>query len=155
MFTRSSSRSISLPSSRSDTASHRSPVSRLEDRGAHQEVPDRPRLREHHLVPQVVDQEAVVGRQRVEHPSAIGTALEPQRGQVQPGHPTLDPLLDGCDLGRVEVEAVHVVEQHRGLLVGEPQLFAADLGEIAHRPQPAQAQWRVGLRGDDDVHVQR
>ncbi len=43
----------------------------LQDRCPHQKVPHGPRLGKHDLAPQVIDQEAVVGRKRVECTSSI------------------------------------------------------------------------------------
>jgi hypothetical protein len=50
---------------------------------------------------------------------------------------------------------VDSVEELGGLIGAEPQLLTAERGEIAHRPQASEAQRRIGLGGDDDLHIVR
>ncbi len=126
-----------------------------EDGGAHQEMADRTRLREDDLVPQVVDQEALVGRKLLQNALAVRGAPQRQRREVQSRHPTLGPALQSGHLGRCQVEPVNAVEELRSLLIGEAQIPVSQLDQITHRPQTAQAQAIVAVRGDRQVNVIR
>jgi hypothetical protein len=124
------------------------PREALEHRRAHQELARVRRLARRYLVPQIVDAVAIAGRHPRQRRRAIVGVAQRQRDQVQPGDPSLRPLLGGRDLLRRELQPVRPVEQGGRLVVAEAQLRGADLVELAARPSatggsawPASTRW--------------
>lgn len=74
-----------------------------------------------------------------------------QRGELERGDPPLRPLHQGGGVLRGEAQSRHLVEVRRDLVVGEAQIGAADLDQLAARAHPGQRERRVGAAGDHQV----
>ena len=127
----------------------------LEHGGRDQELLDVGVLTGGDLVPEVLDEEAVVDRHAREDLGAVGPVAQRQPHQVQPCHPPFGARLHAGQLVSGERERVPAVEELGRLRVAEPQLLRPELGDLGLRPEPAEPQRRVGLARDDDVGVGR
>ena len=69
-----------------------------------------------------------------------------QRGELESGDPALGALLEGVDVGGVEVQPHRLVEELLRLVPGEAEVGAAHLGELPATAQPRQRA-AAGRRG--------
>ena len=126
----------------------------MSTRGPEEEVADVLGLAVHDLLDEVVHDVPVVPGEPGDEPGGVVAALQRQRGQLQRGHPALGPALQRGHVGRGEPES-HRVEVRRRLLLGEPKVGRAHLGQLAARAQPRQRQRRVGAGRDHEPQLGR
>ena len=120
--------------------------------GPEEEVADVLGLPVHHLLDEVVDDMAVVPREPLDEPGRVVAAPEGQRCELQGRHPALRPAFQRGHLACGEPES-HPVEVRRRLLLGEPQVGSAHLGQLAPRPQPRQGQRWVRACCDHEMQA--
>ena len=97
-----------------------------------------------HLRAQVVDDVAVVARERLDELVRAGPVPDGQRRQVEAGRPSLGQLAQPDDVVPVEPEPVQPVEEEVGVLLGEAQLLRVDLGQLAAGAEPRQRKRGLG-----------
>ncbi len=120
----------------------------VEDGGPEEEVPDGVGLALEDLVGEVVDDVAVVARERRDERGDILASPHRDRGELESRDPALRPRLERVHVGARERES-HPVVEVRGRLVGrEPEVGGADLDELAPGTHAGERQRRVGA-GED------
>ena len=127
----------------------------VQDGRAEQEVADVLGLAVEDLLDEVVHDVPVVAGEPRDEAGRVVAVAQRDRGELQGGDPALGPGLQGLDVVRVQLQPGGVGEVGGRLLVGEPEVGRADLGELPARPQPGQRQRRVGAGADDQVHLRR
>ena len=70
-------------------------------------------------------------------------ASEREGGQLQARGPTLGALLEAREIHGVEIEAERLGEQGAGLIVGESEVRASHLHQLAAHAQPADRKRRL------------
>ena len=127
---RSSASSISAPSSRPVTASHRGPHNSVENGGVQQEAAHAFRLALKNLFEQVIQHEPVAAGESLDEAGGVGSSPHGERRHVQAGDPALGAVFQGGDVILGEVEAHRLVEERGGFGGGEAQVGGAQLGHL-------------------------
>ena len=128
----------------------------LEHGCAEQEVADLRWLPGEDLVGQVVDDEPVAPRERLDERGGFALlrhAAQGERGELEAGDPALRPLVESDNVIRGEVQAHRPVEELLGLGSREPEVGRAYLDELPTTTQPRQRQRRVGARRHHQVQL--
>ncbi len=124
----------------------------VQGRGAQQQLPPLRRLPAEHLGDQVGQRVLLPGRAGGQR-AALPAVPEREAAEHQTGRPARGPVQHAGD-GAVRGHGTgHGGEQLAGLVVGEPQVRLADLGQPAAGPQPGQPDRRLGAAGEH--HPQR
>jgi len=116
-----------------------------------QEPPNLRGLPGQHLTAEVVDDVAVVARERLDEAAGVGPVAQRQRGQVQGGRPALGALLQPGHVGGAQPQPEYLVEQRRRLLQAEAQLLGADLQQLPADTHPGQRQRGIRAGGQRQV----
>jgi hypothetical protein len=124
----------------------------VENRGALQELDPAAGDREQELIPDVVDDEAVVAGEAGDRPAQVGNLTERQPGEVERRRPALGPLDQRLELLRAQLEA-QPGEQLAAFGRRHHQVLAAELGQAAVGPHPAQRQRRLGSGREDQLRA--
>ena len=108
-----------------------------------------------HLRAQVVDEVAVVARELRDEPSRVLAAAQRQRREVQPRGPALGSLLQDLHVGGPETAPHDTADEVGRLRIGETQVAARELGELATRAHPRDGHRRLRAARDDHAQVRR
>ncbi len=123
----------------------------VEHGGVEQERAHLVRLPVQNLLDEVVEDEPMAARERLDEPSDIvgpvgsaGMGAGRQRGQLQPGRPPLGARLESGHECGLQPQPHHLVEEDLGFVGGEPEVRGPHLHELATRPQTRQRERWVG-----------
>ena len=124
-----------------------------QDRGAQQEQPALRGLVVEHLGGEVVHHQPVVAREGVDERRRVRPVAHRQACEIEAGGPALGAQTQGGHLGILEGVSHHAAEEGGGLVVVEAQVGRAQLGQLAARPQPGDADRRLRAGGHHQVQA--
>ena len=127
----------------------------FQQRGFQQEAAHLLVLAVQHLLGQVVQHITVAAAERRHEPGGIGLPRQRKGGQPQAGHPPLGAGGQSRHHRGGQVSTSRLAEQRRRLLLAEPQVGGAQLGQLPASPQPGQRQRRIGPAGQHQVQARR
>ncbi len=114
----------------------------VEDGGVEQERAYLVRLPVQHLLDEVVEDESMASRERLDELRDVagpvggaGMGAGRQRSQLQSGRPPLGARLERGHKRGLQPQPHHLVEEHLRFVGGEPEVRGAHLHELATGPQ--------------------
>ena len=80
---------------------------------------------------------------------------ERERGELEPGRPTLASVPQALHGRRLQAQTERVVEEDRSFTAAEAEIGGANLGHVACRAQAGERQRRVGSGRDRELDARR
>jgi hypothetical protein len=96
-----------------------------------------------HLAGEIVDDVAVVARERVDERARVAGGAQRQRREVHRRRPSLGALPQALGVRVAERGSQRAGEEHTCFLFSEAQVGGAQLAELVARAQARERQWRV------------
>jgi len=123
----------------------------LQETGAQEKLLHRSGLPREDLFTQVVQHIAMAAAEGSQKPGDIGSALQRERGQLQPSNPAFRAALENGNGFGGQVQPHHSLQKCVHFGGFKAQVTSPDLAELPLCPQPGQWEWGVGASGQDEV----
>src|SRR5215213_5787478 len=122
-------------------------------RGLEQKLPNLLGESSQNFLSQETDDVAVAAAKRLDEGTLVLLVLQGEGGEVDPRGPPFGTLEQHREVIGADAKPHLLVQQAIGFLLGEGELFGADLVHLSPRPPPPKRQRRVGATRDDEVEV--
>ena len=121
----------------------------IEHRGVEQEVPHLRILAFNHLVEQVLRDEVVAPRERLDERGGIRCVTQRDGRQLQPDRPTVRAVHEAAHQFVGQLTLCHVLDELAGLRIPEGEIGAPDLHDLVGEAETVQVPRQVPSGGDD------